>query len=107
MPPPVWPTHRMSSPWSLRGPGQNRSSRAFFHECHEIVEEVAGVVGTRRGLGMILDAEERKRAVAHAFVRVIVQIDVRDLDIALRERIRIDAEAMILGGDFDFLREEI
>ena len=44
---------------------------------------------------------------AHSFVRVIVQIHVRDFDVARRQRIRIDAEAMILRGDFHFLREQI
>jgi len=41
--------------------------------------------------------------VAHAFVGVVVQIDVGDLNIAGRKRFRIDAEAVILGRDFDFL----
>ena len=44
---------------------------------------------------------------AHSFVCVIVQIHVRDFDFARWERIGIDTEAVILGGDFDFLREEI
>ena len=56
---------------------------------------------------MILDAEKRERAVAHAFVGVIVQIHVRDFDVARRERFRVDAEAVILRGDFDFLRAQI
>ena len=84
-----------------------KSSRAFLHHGDEIVEEVAGVVRSGRGLGMILHAEERQRAVAHAFVGVIVQIDVRDFDVARRERFGIHAEAVVLRRDFDFLRAQI
>jgi len=45
--------------------------------------------------------------VAHSFICVIVQIDVRDFDFARWQRIGIDTEAVILGGYFHFLREEI
>ena len=48
---------------------------------------------------MILDAEERESAVAHALVRIIIQVDVRDFDVAGRQRIGVDGKAMILGGD--------
>ena len=60
-----------------------------------------------RRLRVILDAEQRERAVAHAFVRVVVQIYVRDFDVARRQRIRVDAEAVILRCDLDFLRAQI
>ncbi len=52
---------------------------------------------------MVLDAEERQRFVAHAFVGVVVEVDVCDFDVAGGEGFGIDAEAVILGGDFDFL----
>ncbi len=52
---------------------------------------------------MILHAEERQRFVAHAIVGVVVEIDVGDFDVAGGEGFGIDAEAMILRGDFDFL----
>ena len=56
---------------------------------------------------MVLDAEERQFFVAHALVGVVVEIDVRDFDVARGKRFGIDAEAVILGGDFDFLREQV
>src|SRR5208282_6579123 len=37
----------------------------------------------------------------------VVQVQVRDFDVARRKRFRIDAEAVILRGDFNFPREEI
>ncbi len=60
----------------------------LIHHGYKTVEEVAGVVRAGRSLGMILHAEKRQRAVAHAFVGVVVQIHVRDFDVARRERIR-------------------
>src|ERR1700722_20643351 len=84
-----------------------RLSRGLLHHGDESVEKVAGVVRARRCFWMILHAEKRERAVAHAFVGVVVQIDVRDFDIARRERVGIDAEAVVLGGDFDLLRAQI
>jgi len=56
---------------------------------------------------VVLDAEEGQLFVAHAFVGVIVQIDVRDFDVAGGERFGIDAEAVILRGDFDFFVKQV
>ena len=56
---------------------------------------------------MVLHAEERQLFVAHALVGVVVEIDVRDFDVARGQRFGIDAEAVILRGDFDFLREQV
>ena len=61
----------------------------------------------RRSLGMILHAKERQRAMAHAFVGVVVQIDVGDFHVARRKRIGIDAKAVILRGNFHFSRAQI
>ena len=79
----------------------SRVGFSIHHESMKVVEQVARVVRAGRRFRMILDAEERQRAVAHAFVGVVVQIDMRDFDVARRKRIGIDAEAMILRGDLD------
>jgi len=78
-----------------------------FHHVGELGEEVVGVVGTGGGFGVILDAEERQRFVAHAFVGVVVEIDVGDFDVAGGKGFGIDTETVILRGDFDFLGEEV
>ena len=62
------------------------------------------IMRTRRRLGMILHAEQRQIPVPHAFQRVVVQIDVRQLDFALRQRIRIDGEVMVVRRDLDLAR---
>ena len=53
----------------------------LINQRRELLEEVSGVVRAGRGLGVILHGEDRHVLVADAFDRVIVQIDVRDLDI--------------------------
>jgi hypothetical protein len=54
-----------------------------------------------------LHAEQRQGAVAHAFVGVIVQVDVRDFYVTGGQGFRIHAEAVILRGDFYLLGEQI
>ena len=60
------------------------------------------IVRAGRGLRVVLDAEERQVSVAHAFERLVVQVQVRQFDFALRERVRIDGEVVVVGGDFYF-----
>ena len=56
---------------------------------------------------MVLDTEERQFFVAHAFIGVVVEIDVRDFNVTRGKRFGIDAKAVILRGNFDFLREQV
>jgi len=79
----------------------------FFHQVGELGEEVVRIVRAGRRFRMILHAEQGQILVAHAFVGVVVQVDVRDFDVARRERFRIDAETVILGGDFHLAGEQI
>ena len=65
------------------------------------------IVWTRRSFGVVLHAEQRQRFVPEALVRVIVQIQVRDLHVARWQRFGIDAEAVILRSDLDLLGEQI
>ena len=59
------------------------------------------VVRAGSGFGVILHAEQRQRAMAQAFQRVVVQVDVRQLDFALLQRVRIDGEVVIVRRDLD------
>ena len=54
----------------------------LFHQIHEIVEQVIRIVRTGRGFGVVLHAEDRVAPVAEAFQRLVVQVDVRQLDVA-------------------------
>ena len=51
------------------------------HEFDEVVEEVVRIVRPGRGFRVILHAEDRLAAMAEAFERLVVQIDVRDFDV--------------------------
>src|ERR1041384_6096483 len=61
------------------------------------------VVRAGRGFWVILHSESGHVFAADALDRLIVQVDVRDLD-ALRQRVRLQSEAVILRGDFDAAR---
>ena len=63
-------------------------SFAWLHQLHEIVEQVVRIVRAGRGLRMILHAEHGMAAMAEAFQRFVVQIDVRDFEFVQIERIR-------------------
>ena len=54
-----------------------------------------------RGFGMVLDAEDGLAAMAEAFQRLVVQVDVREFDFVLVQRVGVDREAVIVRGDFD------
>ena len=49
---------------------------------------------------MILDREDRQGFVSQAGDRLVVEIDVRDLNIG-REAVAIDRKAVIVRGDLD------
>ena len=60
-----------------------RTPLQLLHQCHEVVEQVMRIVRPRRCFRMILDAEHRLAAMAEAFQRLVVQIDVGQLHFAL------------------------
>jgi len=49
----------------------------LFDQFRELVEEVRRVMGTGRGFGMILHAEDRQLLVPHSLDGAVIQIDVR------------------------------
>ena len=57
----------------------------LVHHFREAAKQIVGVVRAGRGFRMILHAEERERAMPHAFIRVVIQVDVRDFHLAGRQ----------------------
>ena len=55
-----------------------------------------GIVWAGRCLGMILDAKYRLVAMAEALQRLVIKIDVRKLNLALIERLRIHRKSVIV-----------
>src|SRR5581483_3501291 len=73
-----------------RAPAGPSSSPRRLHHLGEAVEEVAGVVRTGRGLGVILHREHRELDVAHALARRVVEVLMGRLPAAPGERGGID-----------------
>src|SRR5713226_1274572 len=71
------------------------------------MEEVARVVRSRRGLGMVLHREHRPLAVPQSFARAVVEVDVTRFPAVLRHGVRIDGEAVVLRRDLDLSRCEV
>ena len=59
-----------------------------------------------RRFGVILNGKNRQLAVRQSLDRIVVQIQMSDVDRAL-ERIRINGEAVILRRDLDFPGRQI
>ena len=55
----------------------------------------------RRGLRVILHAEQRQVPVPQAFERLVIQVDMRQLNFAVGQRVWIDGEIMVVRGDLD------
>src|SRR6185436_18305510 len=79
----------------------------ILNHLEEFLEEIVRVVRTRRCLRMILNAEGRHRSVFHPFNGVVVQIEVRNIDLVQVQTFRIDREAVILCGNLYLLALEI
>ena len=56
---------------------------------------------------MVLDAEGPKAFAAETFEGVVVEVDVRQLDVLVFERVYVNAEAVVLRGYLDLAGIEI
>src|SRR2546425_10574114 len=74
-----------------------------LHQLEKLLEQIIRIVRTGRSFGMILNAECRQGAVFETFDRVVVQIDVRDVDVVQVQAFRIDGETVILSRDLHLL----
>jgi len=53
----------------------------FFHQFDKVVEEVLRIVGAGGCFGMVLHAEGFDCPAAESFVRVVVEVQMRQLDV--------------------------
>ena len=56
---------------------------------------------------MVLDGEGLLFLTKKSLVRVVVEVEVRQFDVLVFEGVHIDAEAVVLAGDFDLAGSEI
>ena len=75
--------------------------REFLHHVGELREQVVRVVRAGRRFRVILHTEQRQILVAHAFVGMVVQIQVSHLYVAGWKRVGVDTKAVILRGNFN------
>jgi hypothetical protein len=80
--------------------GMGASDFSFFDQLAESGEEVTAVERAGRGLGVVLDAEEGPVAVLEAFEGIVVEVPVGNFA-GFGQGRGVDAEAVVLGGDFD------
>ena len=88
-------------------PSSPSSPSRLIHHRHKIIEQIPCIMRPRRSLRMILHAEQRQRPVPHPLIRVIVQIHMRNLHVARRQRIWIHAKSMILRSDLHLLGAQV
>ena len=80
--------------------------RHLAHHSQKIAEELAGVVGTRGSLGVVLHAAGGDVERAQALNGAVVEVDVGDLG-GPGERRGVDREAVVLRGDVDLARSQL
>ena len=92
----------LARPRLLRHPGhRSYDGRAAADHVNEAVIEVLVVLRARAAFGVVLDAEHGQSLVAEALYRAVVEIALRDIEVARRNRVPIDLEFVVLAGDVD------
>src|SRR5262249_51082194 len=85
-------------------PWKGGLSLRLSHQLGKPAEQMTRIVRTGRRLRMVLNAERLGFRNPEPFYRPIIQVHVRDHGLAL-EALRIDGEAVVLGGDLDPSRD--
>src|SRR5215203_6440241 len=77
-----------------------------IHQLDEPFKQIFRVMRPRSGLRMVLDGKNRKRFVTQTCYGVVVQVDVRDLDLG-RKRTGVNGKSMIVRSDLDLAGREV
>ncbi len=96
----------------IRGPVVGRTAPRPGHRArrrpagarglHEPIEDGHRVERTRRSLGVVLDRLDRALAVAQAFDRTVVEVDLADPEARCgRQRLADHLDLVVLGGHLD------
>ena len=73
----------------------------LINEISKFFEEIRSVAWARCGLRVVLDGENGIVAVAHSLDGIVVEIDVRHLNVA-GKCIAVGSKSMVLRGDGNF-----
>src|SRR5436190_597168 len=71
------------------------------------VRAVLVVLRSRASLGVVLDAERGQLAMSEPFDRAVVQVALRDVEVAGRERFGVHLELVVLARDVDAAGVEV
>src|SRR5437867_1863942 len=77
------------------------------HHLEKLFKQVIRIVGAGRGFGMVLNAEDRQRAVLHSLNGVVVEIHVSDADIVRVQAFGIDGETVVLRRNLNLVALDI
>src|ERR1700675_3556707 len=97
----------MSPTWSfiydLSRPLDRSASFTPFacHQVHEALKQVAGVVGAGGSFRMILHREDREARMSHPLYGSVIEVDVCELDVFVRDAGNVHGKAVVLRGDLD------
>jgi len=70
-----------------------------FHHLYKFTKEILSIVRTWRGLWVILHGKDGQVLMPHPFQGLIVEVPLSEFDFIRIERVGIDTESMVLGGD--------
>src|ERR1035441_5283903 len=73
----------------------------LLHHLRKFLEQIMRIMRPGRGFRVILHAEQRQIPMPQAFERLVVQINVRQLNFAVGQRVWIDGEVMVVRRDLD------
>ena len=72
----------------------------LFHHFPEVAKQIIRVVRAGAASGWYCTLNSGSVLMAQAFERVVVQVDMRQLDFASVDRLRIDGKTVVVRGDF-------
>ena len=67
----------------------------------EAVEKMLIILRPRATLGVVLDGEDRQRTVGDSLDRAVIEVQLTDVEVTVRNRQGVDPELMVLTGDMD------
>lgn len=75
------------------------------HGLDKVSKEIVSVVRAGAGFGVILHREDWQLPVANTGYRLIIEIEVSNLDLRFINGAGVEGKAVVLAGDFDLLGE--
>ena len=82
-------------------------STMSLHHLDKFAKEILRIVGSGRGLGVVLDRKDWQGLMSHPFAGLVIEIDLGQLHFLGIERHRVDTKPMILRRDRNLSCSEV